>query len=457
MPEQEWTLERIVAEAERGNTKPYIETFLSVRSKEQGIVPFLLNPAQDKFIEEVTNRSIILKARQIGISTIALAHLYVRTITSTATLTVLVGINKEQTKEFLEHIKMFYELTPQEVRPVVENNNMYEFSFPHLRSKILVLSPTKTLGRGLTINYALISELPFWKFADESVTSIEEAVPTGGTIIVEATPLGTGNKYHRMWSGANDPQDWNGYKPITLAAELVYTPEWLAEKRKKIGARRYAQEYGLDFLQSGRPVFADEDLKPHEQRIRERLAAGDKPPPDPTPQPAKPRHYLHGVDVAEGLAKGDFHVHVVFDRDKGEEVFCQRGKWPIDVFAKKVDEIARKYPGIVGVERNNHGHALLLRLRQLGTPGLYRHDDGRDGWITSGKTKTMMIDELEEAVRNESVRIGDLTALEEMRNYQYKDDGGSSAPSGQHDDHVMARAIAWQMRKRNSRPFFLTD
>jgi hypothetical protein len=122
-----------------------------------------------------------------------------------------------------------------------------------------------------------------------------------------------------------------------------------------------------------------------------------------------------------------------------------------------VDEVARQYPGIVGVERNNHGHALLLRLRQLGTPGIYRHDDGRDGWITSGKTKALMIDELEEAVRNETVRIGDLTALQEMRNYQYNDNGSTSAPSGQHDDHVMARAIAWQMRKRNSRPVFLSD
>jgi hypothetical protein len=217
---------------------------------------------------------------------------------------------------------MFYDYTPPEVRPAVENNSMYEFSFPNIRSKILVESPVKDLGRGLTINYAHVSELAAWKFPEESMTALEESVPTSGMIVVESTPNGAGNLYHRMWQQANDPQNSNGYAPIELPASLMYSEEWLADKRRKIGPRRFAQEYGLDFLQSGRPVFDDQFLKPHELRIRERLAAGDKPPPDP--QPEKPKHYLHGVDVAEGLAKGDFHVHVIFDRDSGEEAFCQR-------------------------------------------------------------------------------------------------------------------------------------
>lgn len=463
------TLEQIISEAQSGNTKPYIETFLSVKSKADGIVPFKLNRAQIKYLAQKSFRNVVLKARQMGISTIVLADFYVRTIVNEGVTTLLVAQKRDQAKVFLDTIKMFYELTPAEVRPIVENDSMSEFSFPNLRSKILIASPTKDAGRGLTINNLLCSELATWKYPVESMTGLEEAVPEGGTIVVESTPNGNGNHYHVMWKQAQDAEDpaYNGYTPILLEASLMYSEEWLKAKRRSVGPRRFAQEYGLDFLQAGRPVFSDAYLKKH----RDRINSGEIKPKEPvcatcaevhvTEPPANhlffSRHYLHGIDVAEGTNKGDFTVHAVFDRDTGEEVFCQRGRWPIDAASSKVHEVAKKYPGIVGVERNNHGHAMLLRLRQLGTPGIYRHDDGKDGWLTSSRTKTVMIDDFEEAVRNEVVKVGDLQALDEMRDYQYNDNGSTSAPAGSHDDHVMARAIAWQMRKRSSRPLFLTD
>lgn len=435
-----------------GNPKAYIETFLSVRTKQQSIVPFRLKPAQHQFLDQLAPRTIVLKARQMGITTAALAILYVRTITSVATTTLLVAHKKAQAKEFLETIKMFYELTPPQARPVVERSNLYEFSFPDLRSKILVDSPTKDLGRGLTVNNALASEMSSWLFPEESMTSLEESVPTdSGMIIVEATPKGAGNHFHGMWTGAQDvgSPTWNGYTPILLPASLEYDAAWLEEKRRKIGARRFAQEYGLDFQQSGLPVFEDVHLKRHAARID----AGLVGPRDPEPG----HQYLHGVDVAEGGAKGDFDVIVVLDRATGAEVHRVRGRWPIDVFAKRVDEVARKYPGLVGVERNNHGHSLLLRLRQLDTPGLYRGDDGKDGWLTTKPSKKLMIDELEEAVRNDYVQLGSLHAIEEFRDYQHLEPSGTGAPRGHYDDEVMGTAIAWQVRKRNSTPVFLTD
>jgi hypothetical protein len=60
-----------------------------------------------------------------------------------------------------------------------------------------------------------------------------------------------------------------------------------------------------------------------------------------------------------------------------------------------------------------------------------------------------MISELEGALRRGEVRVSDEETLRELQVYEYKDSAHehSGAPSGYHDDRVIALAIAWQMRK----------
>jgi hypothetical protein len=122
------------------------------------------------------------------------------------------------------------------------------------------------------------------------------------------------------------------------------------------------------------------------------------------------------------------------------------------------------YGGLVGVERNNTGHAVLLRLIQLwkeeavkvGAEKMPYHvygEDGKPGFPTNELTRTIGIQEFDEALRGASVKLAheDVVGIGEARAWHYNAKMKEAAPSGGHDDTVLAKIIAFQMRKWSSR------
>ena len=74
------------------------------------------------------------------------------------------------------------------------------------------------------------------------------------------------------------------------------------------------------------------------------------------------------------MEHGDYSDLAVFDADGGGrpvEVLSLHGHWEPDQFAELIAKAARLYPGIYGIERNNHGLATLLACRRLRMSGLY--------------------------------------------------------------------------------------
>jgi len=169
----------------------YIENFCRIKGKfGKGLEPFILKPAQLDIFNTIRkfNRIIIMKARQIGFSTAVTGYLYHKTITTAGVTTALVGYNNDLTAELLDKIKTFYRTTPDAIKPTIHYNSKYEISFPKVDSKILVLPSTENVGRGYTINYALLTELPFWDKAEEKMVTMEASVPVNGKIIIESSP-----------------------------------------------------------------------------------------------------------------------------------------------------------------------------------------------------------------------------------------------------------------------------
>jgi hypothetical protein len=163
----------------------------------------------------------------------------------------------------------------------------------------------------------------------------------------------------------------------------------------------------------------------------------------------EPGHrYVIGADVAEGLAKGDYSVAVVIDRDTWEECAELHGHWEPDVYADHLERLARAYNAQIAVERNNHGHAVLATFKLGGVGGIFCGADGRPGWLTNPKTKPLMIDLLAECLRDDLIKVRSAGAHDEMRLYQVFDNGTTGAPSGYHDDRVIAWAIALSVARQ---------
>src|SRR5262249_25434652 len=93
-----------------------IEALLKVRSKERGLVPLLLNRAQREYSRTCGRRNIVLKARQLGITTYVAARFFVQTITQPGTLSVQVAHDQESAEDIFRIVHRFWENLPESLR-----------------------------------------------------------------------------------------------------------------------------------------------------------------------------------------------------------------------------------------------------------------------------------------------------------------------------------------------------
>jgi len=451
--------------------KFYLENFCSVKTKEKGIQPFILNEAQKDFFNTLRryNRIMILKCRQLGFSTATTAFFYVDTIMRPGITTALIGYNSDMVTELLDKIKTFYRTTPANMRPTVQYDSKYQMSFPAMDSKILVLPNTKDVGRGYTLNNCLVTELSAWEDADEKFAGLMESIPVGGRLVVESTPRGTGNLYHRMWASENEfvKKEYGWW----WGRDIGYTEELMAQKKRTMGERMWAQEYGLEFLSSGRGVF---DASVIRELRHKQLKVGDVNEPILNSQicnivrkeegwviyrEVEPSGlYVLGADVSEGVEGGDNSVATIWDRRTGEEVAMYRGLIPPDRFGDMLDRWGRKYNNaLMAVEVNNHGLTTITILKQKIYPTLYFRPtkfealsagtSDRIGWKTTKVTRPLMIDELAQALREGNLIIHSKEILDEMSVFVYNDAGDMQPQPGFKDDCIFSSGIAFQAFK----------
>ena len=442
----------------------YLENYTQIKGKVPGYIPFILNDAQlDLFNAlSVESRVIILKARQIGFSTAATGWLYHKTITTPGTTTALIGYNSDLTSELLDKVKTFLRTTPAALRPEVKYNSKFEISFPKIDSKILVLPSSENVGRGYTLHNVLLTELAFWDKAEEKMLAIENAVPKDGKIIVESTPGGVGNLYHRMWMADN------GYCKKEYGWWWGYNEEEIEVIRRRINnPMKFAQEYGLEFLASGRNVFDMMQLKKMRKSI---LRVGDEVVDEvgnkhkvyetsdhlriyKPPRPG--RIYIAGADVAEGVTGGDYSTCVIWDRVTGEEVAFYKGVIPADKFGVLLNGWGRMFNNaLMVVEINNHGLTTVTTLRNLIYPAMYFRPTKFDsmaanwsdrlGWKTTKVTRPLMIDDLAEAMRDGSITIHSEETFDEMMTFIFDLNNNMQPQDGFHDDCIFATAIGFQ-------------
>jgi hypothetical protein len=320
------------------------------------------------------------------------------------------------------------------------------------------------------------SEVSRWgREGEEALASLRAAVVPGGEIALESTPNGAGGLFYEEWQRAEE----TGYKrhffpwwfeagyaiepgvnfpPLTqeeleLTTMHGLTREQIAWRRKQWASLRglAAQEYAEDpescFLASGECVFDVKTLEtalrdpavPLEERDNQRLTIW---------LPAQPgRVYLIGVDPAGGGVEGDYSCAEVIDREIGTQCAELHGHWPPRELAQKLAALGKEYnTALLAVERNNHGHAVLACLENLGYPRVYVQD-GQDGWLTTSASRPTMIENLVSVLAAEPGRFRSTRLLNECRTFVRDAAGNMRAAPGTHDDCVMAMGIAWAVRK----------
>jgi hypothetical protein len=164
------------------------------------------------------------------------------------------------------------------------------------------------------------------------------------------------------------------------------------------------------------------------------------------PQPG--RQYVIGADPAEGNPQSDPSAAIVLDAHTGEEVAVFHGRAEPAVFAQHLAHLAHAYnSAALLVERNQHGHAVLLWLTEHGSriapnqprPHLLAGTDGRLGWLTTSASKALLLTHLAEQLRHRRCTLHHRQTWEQLA---HLDGATLRAPPGQEDDLAIAFALA---------------
>jgi len=439
--------------------KFYLENFCKIKVKGGGLKPFVLNEAQKDLFNtlNVNNRVIILKARQMGFSTAVTGYFYHYTITNPSVTTGLIGYNSAMVSELLDKVKTLYNTTPSELKPTIHYNSRLEMSFPKMGSKIVVLPCSENVGRSYTLDCCLATELPMWENAENKMAGLKESVPLNGKLVIESSPKGMGNLFHRMWMVKNE------YVKKRYDWWWGYSREEINIIRKGMSPQIFEQEYNCGFLSSGRSVFDGDIIKKCRRTI---LNVGNKNSDDKTvyekdgwriyKEPETDGLYVAGIDSSEGVEGGDYSVATIWDRKTGEEVAMYRGLIAPDRFGTVLNKWGREYNNaLMVVEVNNHGLTVITTLRQLIYPSLYFRrgkfetlsttTTDRIGWRTTAITRSFLIDDFVQATRDGDLTIHSKEIVDEMSVFVY-DDNNNMVPQSRefHDDGIFSSAIAFQ-------------
>jgi len=225
------TLERL-----KNDPKFYIESLLWIKTKKRGLIPLKFNEAQLKIYEVIQNlrklgkpiRIIILKARQLGVSTESEALIFHDTATNSYVNSLVIAHDRESASHLFRMSQLFYERMNREIRPMKRRSSKIELLFenpnektrdndPGLCSHIRIETAANlSAGRSLTIQNLHISELALWDKAEETMVGLMQSVPDipDSMVIVESTAKGISNYFYNMWNEAVAGE--NDYIPIFL-------------------------------------------------------------------------------------------------------------------------------------------------------------------------------------------------------------------------------------------------
>ena len=117
--------------------KDYIESWLKIRTKSQGIVPFKLNAAQNKLYDVARKqqesgkpvRIIILKARQLGFSTLTEALIFHACATRQNCNALIVAHREDATDNLFRMSRLYYDELPEQLKPMVRSTTKTEILF----------------------------------------------------------------------------------------------------------------------------------------------------------------------------------------------------------------------------------------------------------------------------------------------------------------------------------------
>ena len=420
----------------------YIENCLKIKTKSGTVVPFRLNDAQRKLYAVAKRqqdagkpvRLIILKARQLGFSTLTEGLIFHACATRKNVNALIVAHREDATANLFRMSKLFYDELPAPVKPMLRASNAQELVFenpsklrserearPGLRSRIrCATAGGRGIGRSDTLQCVHLSEYAFWPDGADGKAStlagILQAVPSlpGTMVVIESTANGF-EDFKERWDAAVAGE--NDFEPVFFAwfenpeysMPVVPGTEWTPEERdlkaayqltdEQLQWRRWCianncggsldmfrQEYpaspGEAFLHSGTGVFDNEQIVLRLERLPGPAGRGEFTDGEWTESetgaitlyelPEEGVPYVLGGDTAgEG---SDYFTAIVINNVSGRIVAKLRQKYSEPEYVRQIYALGRFYnDALVAIETNFSTYP-VMKLQEMEYPNQYSRE-----------------------------------------------------------------------------------
>jgi len=235
------------------NYKAFIEDNFDIIDKKGQRVHFILNNIQNKILEELSGRDIILKARQEGVSSLILAIFTVDFILLDNSKSICISHEHGMTQKLFDRVKFFIRSFEEKngfklplrynsrTEMVNEANNAYFY---------IGAAGAREFGRGETLTNVHFSEFARYPDPEKIYLSASQA-GNPKLIVIETTANGIGDFFYQMWCDAQERK--NNYKPHFFG--------W-----------QHHQEYRLQVPDSWQLNLEEQDLMNRYQLTKEQLA-----------------------------------------------------------------------------------------------------------------------------------------------------------------------------------------
>jgi len=442
----------------------FINNYARIAHPIEGLIPFKTYDYQSDLIRAFEDHrfTVILKARQLGISTITAAYVVWmmlfhrdKNVLVMATKYTTASNLVKKVKHMLKHIPMWLQIAEVQV----DNRNSFELSNG---SQIKASSTSADAGRSEALSLLVVDEAAHVEGLEELWTGLYPTLSTGGRCIALSTPNGVGNWFHKTYIDAAASK--SNFHPIKLLWDIHpdRNDEWFVKETKNMSRRQIAQELECNFNASGETVIHPEDIARIDTQI--------KPPKYRTGfdrnfwiwEEYNPENtYLLSADVARGDGN-DYSVFHIFKLETMEIIAEYQGKVTPDMFSEIVFNAGHEYADcLVVVENNSVGYTVLDKLIEKTYPNIYfsvksTHEyvdqltaESRNGTIagftTSLKTRPLLVAKFEEFIRNRIITIYSSRLRAELDIFIWYH-GRPEAQRGYNDDLIMACAIGCWVR-----------
>lgn len=463
MAEQKSIKEIIKEEYKRCAVDPayFMKKYCLIQHPTKGKIPFHLYPYQEDAIDSFNkyDRNIILKSRQLGISTLIAGYSLWMILFNNDKNILVVAIDQTTSKNLVTKVRVMYENLPSWLKLKSAEDNKLSLRLVN-GSQIKAVASTGTSGRSEALSLVIIDEAAFVDNAEELWASLQQTLSTGGRAILLSTPNGTGNFFHKMWVMAEAGE--SAFNTIRLPWQVhpERTIGWRQRQDVELGIRLAAQECDCDFSTSGNtvisPVLLNELLK---KTVKEPI---EKKGFDGNywvwERPDYTKNYIVAADVARGDGS-DYSTFHVLDVETAIQVAEYKGQLSTKDFGNMLVLAATEYnDALLVVENANVGWAAIQQVQERGYKNLYysykenvfdsdrflmkgydmaSKSDMVAGFTMSHRIRPLAISKMEQYLREGSGVIQSKRLIEELLVFVWKNDK-AQAQSGYNDDLVLA-------------------